>query len=347
MPATVVAATLGRSPITCFAVRIPGDVLSDAVPGTSPESAGKNRTIPKHTVVALICLLALASGAFAAESFDTRLAKAHASLRNGDPDSALTMYRELQTEDPESDILYYSMGCAQCKQGELLQETAPRDAVEGFKVARQSFEKVLNARDPEIRKKAQYNHATATARIAQSAINAQQYEETKKAFEESVAEYEAYLKQYRKDSSARCNLFHMRYLLKKLLQNPPPPQEQQQGQDGKQQEQNQQGQNQQQCQNPKQGESEQKAGEEKKDDRGGKEDQEKKQDQEQGEAQAMAANKDQQDQKDKQKESVDKPEPDSQRNVEAILQSLEDVDKREQKETKNVRTEVKIGRDWW
>jgi Ca-activated chloride channel family protein len=283
-------------------------------------------------VIVLTWLLLAASDAFGSESFDKRLAKANATLRNGDPEGALTMYRDLQTEDPESEVLYYSMGCAQCKQGELLKDSAPRDAIESFEKAKESFNKVLNARDPKIRKKAQYNHATATGQIAINSIAAQQYEKSKSAFEESIGEYEAFLKQYPKDSSARCNLYHMRYLLKQLLQNPPPPKQQQEGQGEKKQDQSQQ--EQKQCDNPKQGESEQKSAE-------------RKEDEQQGEAQAMAADKDQQEQKDEQKEAKDNPPPENQQDVEAILQSLEDVDKRQQKETKNARTGTEMRKDWW
>jgi hypothetical protein len=297
----------------------------------------------KHAVIAVICLLILASGSFAAESFDTRLAKANTTLQNGDPEGALSMYRDLQTEDPESETLYYSMGCAEYKQGsKLVEDKVPRDAVESFKTAKESFEKALNARDPEIRRNARYDHANATAQIAINSIGAQQYEESKKAFEESVKEYEDLLKQYPDMTAARQNLDHMRYLLKSMLQNPPPPQQQQQGQGENKQDPNQQQQDQQ------QGKDQQQQGEEqKKDQKEGQDNQDQKPDQKQGEAKAAMADKDQQEQKDEQKEAEDGPPPESHQNVEAILQSLEDVDKREQKETKNVRTGTEIRKDWW
>ena len=296
--------------------------------------------------IALAFLLMAAQGAFAAESFDTRLARAHDTLRNGDPDGALTTYRELQTEDPESEVLYYSMGCAQYEQGaKLIEDKAPRDAVESFKTSRESFEKVLNARDPEIRKDAQYNHANAAAQIAINSVSAQQYEESKKAFEDSVKEYEVFLKQYPDHADARQNLDHVRYMLKSMLQNPPPQQPQQQGQQGqddkdKDQQKDQRKQDKQQQQDPDQKKDEDK----KQDEQAGQDKQQEKQQQEQQQAGAEAAK---QDEKDQQKESADNPQPESHQNVEAILQSLEDTDKREQKETKNVRTEIKIGKDWW
>jgi hypothetical protein len=297
----------------------------------------------RRVTLEVICLLAVTVCVYAAESFDSRLAKANKTLENGDPDGALGMYRDLQTEDPESEALYYGMGCAEYKQGsKLVEDKAPRDAVESFKTAKESFEKTLNARDPEIRRNARYDHANATAQIAINSIGAQQYEESKKAFEESVKEYEDLLKQYPDMTAARQNLDHMRYLLKSMLQNPPPPQQQQQGQGESKQDPNQQQQDQQQGKN-----QQQKGEEQKNDQKEGQDNQEQKPDQKQGEAKVAATDKDQQEQKDEQKEAKDNPPPESQQNVEAILQSLEDVDKRAQKETKNARTGTEIRKDWW
>jgi len=301
--------------------------------------------------IALAFLLVAAQGAFAAESFDSRLARAHDTLRNGDPDGALTTYRELQTEDPESEVLYYSMGCAQYKQGaKLSEEKAPRDAVESFKTSRESFEKVLNAHDPEIRKDAQYNHANATAQIAINSVSAQQYEESKKAFEDSVKEYEAFLKQYPDHADARQNLDHVRYMLKSMLQNPPPPQQEkgEQNKDQNKDKNKDQNQEQDQQKDQQQQDQQQKEGEDKKqDEQADKDKQQEKHQQEQQQAGAEAAKQDEKDRKDQQKESADNPQPENHQDVEAILQTLEDTDKREQKETKNVRTEPKVGKDWW
>ena len=296
----------------------------------------------RNSSIVLAFLLVAAQGAFAAESFDTRLARAHDTLRNGDPESALAAYRELQTEDPESEVLYYSMGCAQYMQGVMLIEQSPRDAVKSFKTAKKSFEKVQNARDPEIRKRTQYNHANATAQIAINSAEAQQYKQSLKAFEQSVKEYRAFLKQYPDDKAALQGLIHTLYEYQRRLQNPPPQQQGQQGQSdkNKDQQKDQQKQDKQQQQDPDQKKDEDK----KQDEQAGQDKQQEKQQQEQKQAGAEAAK---QDEKDGQKESVDNPQPESHQNVEAILQTLEDTDKREQKETKNVRTEIKIGKDWW
>ena len=283
---------------------------------------------------AFLSVLLMASSAFAVESFREQLERGHAFLRSGDVESALAEYRELQTEDPESDILYYSIGCAQYEKG--LHEVdlqAPQDALASFDKAKVAFDQVLNAEDPEMRKKGAYNHANCVAQIAKQSAAAQEYDKTVEAFEQSVAEYEEFLRKHWDHEGARNNLDHVRYILKRMLQNPPPPPEQQQqgdkkeDQEGEQQasEQQEEGQNQQEQQ--QQGEEEQEQQEQQ-----GEENQ---QEQQQSEEQAS------------QEEAQEAQETDSQENIEALLQSLEDVDEREQREARQQRVPGRINRDWW
>ena len=326
---------------------VPKHSLGTRAPLATARDKSKIQNPKSKIAFAVALVLLVAPAAFAAGSFDSRLSKAHSMLANGDAEGAISAYHELQTEDPESEVLYYSMGCAQYKQGgKLIEQKAPKDAVDNFKSAQESFAKALNAKDPVIRKNAQYDHANATAQIAMNTMNAQQYEESKQAFEEAVKEYESFLKQNPDHQEARKNLDHVRYLLKSLLQNPPKQQEGQgdqnkdnKGQDKKQDQQKQGQQNQQQD-----GQDQQKKDEDKKQDDQGDKDKDKKQDtpeQQQGQA-GEQDNQDQQQQKDAAEQK-----PDDKQNVEAILQSLEDTDKREQKDEKNVRTSVETSKDWW
>ncbi len=296
--------------------------------------------------VSVILAIALASfSAHAAESFDSRMAKANTLLKQGDAEGAIAQYRELQTEDPESKTLYYSLGCAHYQEGVKAGEQDPKDALTSFEAARDDFAKALNARDPEVRTQAAYNHANAVAQLAMQSMKAQQFEETKKSFEESIKEYESFLKQHPDHEGARTNLDHMRYQLKRMLQNPPPPQQQQQGQndqnqDKKQDDQQKQDQNQQ---------GEENKDQEKKDQQDqNKQNQEEKQQEKQEEKDAQAAQAEQSDQnKEDQKQAEEQEKPKDQQNTEAILQSLEDMDNKQQKETKNQRTDIKLPKDWW
>lgn len=292
-------------------------------------------------MLASIVLLAIALDGWAAESFRQRLDKANADLKSGKIDEALTAYRDLQTEDPESETLYYDFGCAHYRQGkEAGDQKQAQDALTSFEEAKKSFEKVLNARDPEIRKNAAFQHANAVAQIALQSKEAQKYDETVKGFEEAVKEYEAFLKQYPGHAGARAKLDYMRYVLKTMLQNPPPPEEQQ-GQD--EQKKDEQG-DQKQEQKDQQGQDRQEQDEQK---QGENKDQEKKDEKSEQPQEASELKEASQEQKDQQEQSQEEAKPDDKQNVEAILQSLEDTDHREQRDMLNQRSEIKMRKEWW
>ena len=291
-------------------------------------------------LAAMLALTTASSIAHAAESFNARLEKGNAVLRSGDPDNAIAQYHDLQTEEPESEVLYYDIGCAQYGQGmKDVDAKAAEDAITAFQEAKGSFEKVLGASDPEIRANAAFNHANCVAEIAMQSAAAQKYQETVDAFKESVAEYERFLKEHPGHQDARNNLDHMRYLLKSMLQNPPPPQDQQQ-----QQQCNKKGDEKQQQDKSQQNQKDADQKEEKKEDQQKDKDQQK-QDQQQQMAKQDQAEEAQAQPKDDQNQENAKPE--DKQNVDAILQSLEDIDKREQKENRNPTGNVKMKRDWW
>jgi len=306
-----------------------------------------------RTVLTAFLILAVVPNAWCAESFRQRLDKANADLKGGKIDEALTEYRDLQTEDPESETLYYDFGCAYYKQGkEAADQKQAQDALTSFEEAKKNFEKVLNARHPEIRKNAAFQHANATAQIALQSKEAQKYDETVKAFEESVKEYESFLKQYPGDEGARAKLDYMRYVLKTMLQNPPPPQEQQgQGEQKqgdqkgqKQEDKGQQGQDQQKQDEQKQSEQkDQQKQTEQQEQQAGKEEEKKDEKAEQAQ-EASELTEGAQEDKD---QSKDEAKPDDKQNVEAILQSLEDTDHREQRDMLNQRSEIKMRKEWW
>lgn len=276
---------------------------------------------------AAAAIVLIAPIAFGAGSFRARLEEAHALLDNGDVDGAVALYRDLQTDDPESDVLYYNMGRAHYEGA--MQEAdleAHEDALASLEQAKEALEKVLNSPDPEVRRNAAYNHANCVAQVAKLSATAQKHPETVEAFELSVAEYEDFLRQHPDHQGARNNLDHMRYLLKSMLQNPPPPRQQQGEGDGENQDQQQQQQDQ---------------------DKGPEEEQ----DEQQGEQQPQAQEQDQSDQRDQSDDSEQSPEeespPEDRQNVEAILQSLEDIDEQEQRETRTQRPDTRLRNDWW
>jgi len=295
--------------------------------------------------LALIALMAIALDGWAAESFRQRLDKANATLISGKIDEALSAYRDLQTEDPESETLYYNLGCAHYRQGkEAGDQKQAQDALVSLEEAKKNFEKVLNARDPEVRQNAAFQHANTVAQIALQSREAQKYEETVKAFEESVKEYESFLRQYPEHEGARAKLDYMRYVLKTMLQNPPPPQEQQGECNQNKDSGDDQNQKQKDQQNPNEsGKPDEKKPEEQ---QAGKDEENK--DEQSGETREAAELKDATEEpKEQQEQSQDEAKPDDKQNVEALLQSLEDTDHREQRDMLNQRKEIKMRKEWW
>jgi len=284
----------------------------------------------------------------AAESFGKRMQKANTTLQNGDADGALSQYRELQVEQPESDLLYYNIGTALYNQAlQNVDLKATEDAIESLNNAKASFGKVLNASDPDIRMNAAYNHANSEALIAQQSAGVGKYEETIEAFKESITQYEQFLKQYPKHQQAKTNLDHMRYLLKSMLQNPPPPEEQQDQQDQEQQDQNEQQQQDQQDQQQDDQQQQESQAEEQKDEQKQQDEQQQEEQQKQQEQQQAQAQQPEEQPEQEQMQEAE-AQPDDKQNEEALLQSLEDADTREQREVKNDRSDIRMkGSNWW
>jgi len=285
----------------------------------------------------------MAPVALGAESFRARVQEANALLRGGDVQGAMALYRDLQTDDPESDVLYYNTARGHYQDG--LQEAelgAVEDARASFKEAREALEQVLHSPDPEIRKAAKFNRANCTAELAKLPADAESYDETVQAFKDSVDEYEDLLRLYPDHHGARTNLDYMRYLLKRLQQNPPPPQEQQGECENQDQDQEKQ------CE---QGQDEQQQNEEQEQQSAEQQEQDADSDDQQDEPQQQQAQEAQQDESDTSDESEQSPEeeppPEDRQNVEAILQSLEDIDEQEQRDARTQPPNPRLRNEWW
>lgn len=166
---------------------------------------------------------AIALCAGCGDSFHEHLADARALLEAGDPAAALDAYRELQVEHPDSEPLLYSIACAQSALAwEAAEAKRPSDETAAlFRAAADSFRRVRTSRNREIRERAGYNMANS---VAQSALSTAQGAERKTAvavIEESLREYEAFLDAFPDHRDALHNLDYMRYHLKQALQEPP------------------------------------------------------------------------------------------------------------------------------
>lgn len=304
---------------------------------------------------ALIFAIAMCGtiAAAAAPSFNASLEKGHAKLEGGDTEGAMTEYRNLQVDHPESLELYYNMGRAQYQAGmQEIELKAAEDAVNSFTEAKASFERAEAASDPILRRNARFNAANCSAEAGKQLVAANRYEEAVKTLEDAIDQYKKIIDDSPEDMAARLNRANVMYCLKTLMQNPPPSQEQQQGQEGDQGEQNKdQKDDQPKCNKPGEGEEskEQKRGEDQQaptDQERQKKDQQKQEAQQQ-EAQAQQTQENQEQDKEQNQENAEEQKPDQQQNVEALLQSLEDTDQREQREVRNERSELGMSKEWW
>jgi Ca-activated chloride channel family protein len=336
-------------------------------------SKRNQRPLSRGVLGALVAVLVFAvSGAYG-ESFNQRVKKANRQLIDGDADGALSSFRDLQTDEPESPLLYYGQGCALYKQG--VQESdapSPEHAVEAFKAARESFEKASLSPDEKIRLSALYNRATSTSELATLLTKAKDTKGAVDAFKDAIAQYEDLLKRRPDDAASKKNLDHIRYLLKKFLQNPPKQQDQKDqsgqgkddkdkkdsdkkqdqeqsggGQDSKGEKKDQQGQQGQDQDKKDQQQSQQQDGDNKNDsDKDGKKNDQTTEQQKQQQL-ADAKKNENQPQPEGQKSGQPGDQKSDKQTIDAILDSLEAQDNREQKDMRNPTGNIAMRRDWW
>ena len=281
--------------------------------------------MPRFVVIVLVAAAAFSAIVSArAQSFHQRIDQGYRQLDEGDIEGALATFHELETDQPENDTVHYSIAAARYKQGlRDLQGEAADAAVETIAQARAGFLELASSPDPFVRRNAAFNAANCTALMAKQAAAMGDQEKAVEAFEGSIRAYEQVLMDQPTHSGALRNLEHMRYLLKKMLQNPPPPQEQQQQQQEGEQEQEQESQRPQDQQDG---------------------DQEQQENQEDQPPQPNPADNTQSGETDQPQE----PEDLNRENIEAILQSLEDQDREEQQRLRRSKIPPRIrGDKWW
>lgn len=269
----------------------------------------------------LIALLLIPCAALA-DSLNERIDRGFDRIKAGDPETALADFRALQTEQPNSDRVQYGIGYAQYEQGlKQLNGNQSEAGIAAVQQAKSTFDALSESPDIFISKSAQYNAANCAALLAKNIAPNQEYNEALNTYRNSVDAYEQVLENQPNHTLAHKNLDHIRYLLKSMLQNPPPEKENQDKPDGdeNQEEQNQDG---------EQNEDEQ--------------DRDEQSESQDGEGQPQ--------ENDQQDSSQSQPQPQEldRQNIEAILQSLEDQNREEQKKLRRAKTPsvVKAGK-WW
>lgn len=258
-----------------------------------------------------LCLLAVGLPVYA-QGFDERLEGGYRSLRAGDAEGALALFRDLETDEPESDLVHYSLASVRYHQGmKELDQDSPEEAVARFSEARDSFQSLEGSPDAFVRRNALYNAANCSALMAKQSVAVGSTVETVEAFEESVRAYEEVLRRNPDNEGARTNLDHMRFLLKSMLQGMPPEMRQLKAGDGDED-----------PNDPDNREQEGNQGEQKE------------------EPQASGNEVGQ--------KAGDDSDQEMRENIEAILESLEDRDREEQRQLRRSKTPSRIRGDrWW
>ena len=306
-------------------------------------------------VCTVIACLFVATGVFA-QDVRERLQGGFQQLDAGAVDEAMTTFRDVQTDDPESDLVQYSIARAQYEQA-LRDADSPQDALEPLHAARAAFDNLTTSEDPFVRENALYNSANCSALIAKHSATEGNHEESVKGFEDSIRGYEEVLEKHPDRVEARGNLNHMRYLLKKMLQNPPPPEEQQEQQEGEEGEEDE---NQEQSEGEEQEQQSEQDGEPSDEESEGEsspESEGEESDQDQGEQEQDEQDQGDADPSEQEQEGDPQPqegeegegqEPLSRQNIEAILNSLEEEDREEQKNLRRSKIAPRMkGNKWW
>jgi len=331
-------------------------------------------------------ILALWAVAANGQSFRERLQEGHEFLRAGNVEQALLVYRDLQVDEPDSDVLAYNMGLAHFRSGQdSIQAEAFSEAGEALTQAKSSFEKGLFSRDRELRRASKYNLANTLVKEAALAEGTGDYEGAVDAYEKAIERYDQLLDADPNHQAARKNRAHARYKLKKLLQNPPPPQEEQQG-DGEQESDDQQEQDEggeQQEQKQQEGDSgeqegtegeepqeqqgqqdaeQQGEGEQKEPESSGEPQQREGEQEPTDESQAPPEEDDEQRPLDELTEAEEQgeetagtarqsdmptPEPQREETIEALLESIEEMDNRLQHDVRSPNRRGPVPMEWW
>lgn len=281
-----------------------------------------------------LSILTIAALTARAETFDSRFEEGFSMLRAGNPEGALESFQKLLTEEPNSELVQYSIAAALYEKGlKNLAGEVSEEAMESLYQARDGFDKLRNSRDTFLRRNAPFNAANSTAQVAKHLDPGSQYNERVQALQDAIQAYEVVVRQHPDHDGARVNLNHSRYLLKSMMQNAPP--EQERADDGEGGEQGEQGENEDQSDEGEEGEQDQDSqeGEE------GEQDQEGEEDSDPSDNENSGGDP---------QDASSQGDPLKDENIEAILQSLEDKNREEQKNLRKAKgpPSIREGK-WW
>lgn len=291
-----------------------------------------------RNLLVLSLLMTIPVAAYAVEYFDERFEPGYRLLDDGEFDKAIEAFNELKTETPDSALVDYSIASSFYKKA-LAQsaEGNKEETIESLTQAKGRFEELATIPEPFLKENAPFNLANCSAQIAKLYDPGEEYSQRVQGLKTAIDEYDKVLLGNPEHRSARRNRDHVSYLLKKMLQDPPPDQKQPNEGDGG--DEANEGEDEQEGEDPSEGENQEQ------DDSGEKGEE----DNAEGDPQEDdSENDDQSQQGEQQQQSSQNGKTPEEANIEAILDSLEDVNKEEQKNLRRAKRAPQVkGGKWW
>jgi len=172
-----------------------------------------------------ILAVLILSATAVAESMHDRVQRANGLLRSGEAEKALDEYHQIQVDHPNSPVLEYNIGCAQYEQGlKALQSQKEAESETAFSQAKDSFDRALQSGNDAVRSSATFNRANSLAQTAKLLGDKATPEQKLQTYHDAIHAYEDVLQTDPSNAGAQQNIDHLRYMLKRAMQEPPPQQ---------------------------------------------------------------------------------------------------------------------------
>ncbi len=313
-----------------------------------------------HKYFSIVVLLCLGVNIAHAEYFDKAFKPGYELLEQGDYDQALETFEQLKTDNPESELVDYSIASVFYKKALALKEdSAGSDQIDQstgaagintqqstligeFSAAKKKFEAINTSNSEFLREHAPLNAANCASQIAKTYHPEHQYKERVSALSKALSEYDAYLGQFPEQDVAQRNRDHVSYLLKQLLRNPPEEEEQQEGDESEENDE-------QQDQEQEDSDNNEDESNENEDEQEGESSQDAEQEENEGEdeSEQSSGSDENQSESSEPQEGENGKSPEEQ-NMEAILESLEAKNQEEQKNLRRSKNAPRVkGGKWW
>lgn len=290
-----------------------------------------------RTGLLIIATLLVSSNVGSQEYFDDRFKPGYDLLAEGNYDEALASFNQLKTELPDSALVDYSIASTHYNRALSIEDPEQKETrLEELFKAKEGFEELANLPDPFLKQNAPFASANTSAQMAKMFDPEAEYSPRVEALKQAIQEFDEVLRLQPGHDEARQNRNHLNYLLKQMLQNPPPDQQNPDQGEG--------GEDQNEGENQEEGDDQKESGEEQDDQEDGEEDNSE------GDENSEDPNADNspQDGEQPEQQASDNTRTPEEANIEAILDSLEEVNKEEQK---NLRRSTRLpqitGGKWW